>query len=170
VFGVPLREARILMLIDLSRPENLGAARGELRKAVSALPEGTRVNLLAAGDGVSAWSPGAFKALGKQTRAQALAFLDRAVPASTAGAKDLLRAAGERLRGEEQPVTVVVLSEGRDAGEPEGLAAVAREALGGVRVTIHVVAFGLYAGGGGGAEREALRRLAEGHGGIFTAR
>jgi hypothetical protein len=171
VFGVPLREARILMLIDLSRPENLGAARGELRKAVSALPEGTRVNLLAAGDGVSAWSPGAFKALGKQTRAQALAFLDRAVPASTAGAKDLLRAAGERLRGEEQPVTVVVLSEGRDAGEPEGLAAVAREALGGVRVTIHVVAFGLYAGGGrGGSEREALRRLAEGHGGIFTAR
>jgi hypothetical protein len=172
LFGVPLRGARIVFLVDLSRAENLGVARGELRKAVSALPEGTRLNVLAAQDDVSAWSDGAFKALGKQTRAQALGFLDRLVPASTAGAKDLLRAAGERLRGEKEAATILLLSEGRDAGEPEGLAAAAREAFEGRGATIHVVAFPLYPGGGsrGGSEREALRRLAEGHGGIFTAR
>ncbi|HXG62442.1 MAG TPA: hypothetical protein VNO22_13785, partial [Planctomycetota bacterium] len=172
LFGVPLRDARIVFLVDLSRAENLGAARGELRKAVSKLPDGTRVNLMAAEDDVSIWSAGAFKALGKQTRAPALGFLDRAVPASTAGAKDLLRAAGERLRGEKEPVTILLLSEGRDAGEPEGLAAAARQAFEGRRATIHVVAFPLYAGGEsrGGSEREALRRLAESHGGIFTAR
>jgi hypothetical protein len=169
---VPLRGARIVFLVDLSRAENLGAARGELRKAVSALPEGTRVNVLAAQDDVSAWSAGAFKALGKQTRAQALGFLDRLVPASTAGAKDLLRAAGERLRGVKEVATILLLSEGRDAGEPEGLAAAAREAFEARGATIHVVSFPLYPEGGsrGGSEREALRRLAEGCGGIFTAR
>lgn len=170
VFGVPVRGSRIYFLIDLSRAENLGAARGELRKVVSALPEGTRVNFLAAQDDVSAWSPGSFKAFGKQTRAQALGFLDRLVPASTAGARDLLRVAGERLRGEEEAVTVLLFSEGRDAGEPGGLSAAAREALGSKAVTIHAVWFRLYPSGDGGAEREALRRLARDHGGIFSAR
>lgn len=173
-YDVPVASSRLCFVLDRSlsmREEGrFEAARRELKRLLAALPEGTRVNILFFGAGVSSFA-GALRPLDAQARRDASDFVDRQVP--DARGTDLYGALEKALLWvgnpdsgtlrEEGADTIVLLSDGRPTVgrvvDEELVGRVVARRARPLRPVFHAVQLG--------TEAPMLRRLAERTGGRY---
>jgi hypothetical protein len=173
-YDVPVASSRLCFVLDRSlsmREEGrFEAARRELKRLLGALPDGTRVNILFFGAGVSSFA-GALRPLDAQARRDASDFVDRQVPDARGtdfyGALDkALLWVGNPDSGtlrEEGADTIVLLSDGRPTVgrvvDEELVGRVVARRARPLRPVFHAVQLG--------TEAPMLRRLAERTGGRY---
>ncbi|MFN3486141.1 MAG: VWA domain-containing protein, partial [Planctomycetota bacterium] len=173
-YELPVASSRVCFVIDRSLSMREGdrfeKARGELKRLLGALPEGSRVNILFFGAGVSSFA-GGLRPLDAQARRDAADFVDRQVP--DARGTDLHGALEKALLlvgnpdsgvlREEGADTIVLLSDGLPTVgrvvDEELLARVVARRARYLRPVFHAVRLG--------AEAPMLRRLTERTGGRF---
>jgi hypothetical protein len=173
-YDVPVASSRLCFVLDRSlsmREEGrFEAARRELKRLLGALPDGTRVNILFFGAGVSSFA-GALRPLDAQARRDASDFVDRQVP--DARGTDLYGALEKALLWvgnpdsgtlrEEGADTIVLLSDGRPTVgrvvDEELVGRVVARRARPLRPVFHAVQLGM--------EAPMLRRLAERTGGRY---
>ena len=173
-YDVPVASSRVCFVLDRSlsmREEGrFEAARRELQRLLGALPDGTRVNILFFGAGVSSFA-GTLRPLDAQARRDAAAFVDRQAP--DARGTDLYGALEKALLWVGNPDSGILREEGADTivllsdGRPTVGRVVDEELVGRVvarrarplRPVFHAVRLG--------AEAPMLRSLAERTGGRY---
>jgi hypothetical protein len=176
-YGIPVFSSRVCFVIDRSgsmRQQNRFVnAVAELKRLLGELPDGARINLVFFGATTSCFSASPTRALDRETRRDALQFIDRiGFESGTdlyAALEKALTYVGSpesgRLR-EDGPDTIIVLSDGeanlgRLVDEELVARVIARRARY-LRPVIHSVALA--------SEAKSLRLLAEFTGGDFKVR